>query len=123
MRTTTPVIPPAASSEETATTQTVLAFEDNRLASILFGQYGENLALIERRLGVVADQRGNYVTLTGSRGACEQARHVLQGLYEQIKRGRELPSGDVEGAIRMAVAQGSLFEFDAATARANEEIN
>ena len=39
----------------------VLAFEDNRLASILFGQYGQNLALIERRLGVVAEQRGNHV--------------------------------------------------------------
>ena len=57
MRTTDPVIPPAAASEETATTQTALAFEDNKLASILFGQYGQNLALIERRLGVVAEQR------------------------------------------------------------------
>jgi len=79
------VIPPAAASEETATTQTVLAFEDNKLASVLFGQYGQNLALIERRLGVIADQRGNHVTLEGSRGACEQARRVLEGLYERIK--------------------------------------
>ena len=59
MRTTTPVIPPAATSEDTATTQVVLNFDDNKLASILFGQYGENLALLERRLGVGADQRGN----------------------------------------------------------------
>ncbi len=123
MRATTPVIPPAAASEDTATTQVVLNFDDNKLASILFGQYGQNLALIERRLGVVADQRGNYVTIAGSRGASEQTRHVLQSLYEQIKRGHELASGDVEGAIRLAVAQGSLFEFDAASARASEEIN
>src|SRR5512147_1958034 len=99
LRTTDSVIPPAAASEETATTQTVLAFEDNRLASILFGQYGQNLALIERRLGVVAEQRGNHVTLDGSRGACEQARRVLEGLYENLKRGRDLSQGDVEGAI------------------------
>ena len=79
------MIPPAAVSEETATTQVVLAFEDNKLASLLFGQYGQNLALIERRLGVVADQRGNHVTLEGSRGGCEQARRVLEGLYERIK--------------------------------------
>ena len=123
MPTTTPVIPPAATSEETATTQVVVNFEDNRLASVLFGQYGENLALIERRLGVVADQRGNYVTISGSRSGCEQARHVLQNLYEQIKRGHELASGDVEGAVRMVIAQGSLFEFDPAMARASEEIN
>src|SRR5579885_3303604 len=83
-------IPPAAAFEETATTQIVLAFDDNRLASILFGQYGQNLALIERRLNVVAEQRGNHVTVEGSRDAVEQARHVLESLYEQIKRGNEL---------------------------------
>ena len=104
--------------------QTVLAFEDNKLASVLFGQYGQNLALIERRLGVVADQRGNHVTLEGSRGTCEQARRVLEGLYEQIKLDHELSSGDVEGAIRQAIAQGSLFDFDPASGRgAFEEIN
>src|SRR5713101_7918140 len=105
-------------------TQIVVAFDDNRLASALFGQYGQNLALIERRLGVVVEQRGNHVTLEGSRDACEQARRVLEGLYEQLKRGRDLVTGDVEGAIRLAIAQGSLFDFDAETARPSfEEIN
>jgi phosphate starvation-inducible protein PhoH and related proteins len=118
------VIPSAAASEETATTQVVLAFEDNRLASVLFGQYGQNLALVERRLGVLAEQRGNHVTLEGSRGACEQARHVLEGLFEQVKRNHDLSQGDVEGAIRQAIAQGSLFDFDPSSARAAfEEIN
>jgi phosphate starvation-inducible PhoH-like protein len=124
LRTSDPAIPPAAASDETATTQTVLAFEDNKLASILFGQYGQNLALIERRLGVTADQRGNHVTVDGSRGACEQARRVLEGLYEQIKAGRDVTQGDVEGAIRQAIAQGSLFDYDPAEPRrAFEEIN
>jgi len=111
-------------SAEGAPTQVVLAFDDNRFASMLFGQYGQNLALIERRLGVVAEQRGNHVTLDGSRDGVEQARRVLEGLYEQIKRGNDLVAGDVEGAIRLAIAQGSLFDFDAATTRpAFEEIN
>src|SRR5215467_3823525 len=102
-------------------TQIVVAFDDNRLASALFGQYGQNLALIERRLGVVADQRGNHVTVAGARDGCEQARHVLEGLYDQLKRGHDLTTGDVEGAIRLAIAQGSLFDFDAATARTSFE--
>ena len=106
------------------TTHTVLTFDDNRLASQLFGQYGQNLAMIERRLGAVAEQRGNQITLDGSRDAVEQARRVLQGLYERIKRGEELVSGDVEGAIRLAIAQGSLFDYDPATERPSfEEIN
>ena len=90
----------------------VLTFDDNRLASQLFGQYGQNLALIERRLGAALDQRGNQVTLEGSRDAVEQARRVLQGLYERLGRGDEVTPGDVEGAIRLAISQGSLFDYD-----------
>jgi phosphate starvation-inducible PhoH-like protein len=105
-------------------TQIVLTFDDNRLASTLFGQYGQNLALIERRLGVAATSRGNHVTLQGTREACEQARQVLESLYERLKRGDELVQGDVDGTIRMTLSQGSLFDFDPASARENfEEIN
>ena len=100
-------------------TQTMLAFDDNKLASTLFGQYGQNLALIERKLDVVADSRGNHVTIEGTREACDQARHVLESLYEQLRNGADLVAGDVEGAIRQAVAQGSLFDGDATTARPN----
>jgi phosphate starvation-inducible PhoH-like protein len=99
------------------TAQIALTFDDNRLASALFGQYGQNLALIERRLGVVATSRGNQVTLEGPREGCEQARRVLEGLYERLKRGDELVQGDVDGAIRLAISQGSLFDFDPAAAR------
>ena len=104
---------------EEPTTQTVLAFDDNKLASTLFGQYGQNLALVERKLGVVADSRGNLVTIEGTRDACDQARTVLETLYEQLKTGGDLASGDVEGAIRQAMAQGSLFDSDSPTAQPN----
>jgi phosphate starvation-inducible PhoH-like protein len=106
------------------TAQIVLTFDDNRLASILFGQYGQNLALIERRLAVVANSRGNQVTVEGSREACDQARRVLESLYDRLKRGDDLVQGDVEGTIRQALSQGSLFDFDQAAARQDfEEIN
>ncbi len=105
-------------------TQIVVAFDDNRAASALFGQYGQNLALIERRLNVMADSRGNHITLAGSQDGCDAARRVLENLYEQAMRGQELSQGDVEGAIRAVIAQGSLFDFDPKAARANfDEIN
>jgi phosphate starvation-inducible PhoH-like protein len=117
------VVSPDAATDDVPT-HIALTFDDNRLASTLFGQYGQNLALIERRLGVVAEQRGNQVTIDGSRDGVEQARRVLNGLYERLKRGDELISGDVEGAIRLAIAQGSLFDYDPASARPSfEEIN
>jgi phosphate starvation-inducible protein PhoH and related proteins len=106
------------------TTQIVLTFDDNRLASTLFGQYGQNLALIDRRLGVAATSRGNQVTIDGPRDACDQARRVLESLYERIKRGDELTQCEVDGTIRLALSQGSLFDFDPATARESfEELN
>ncbi|MDF2994858.1 MAG: phoH [Xanthobacteraceae bacterium] len=100
--------------ESGAPAQIVLAFDDNRLASLLFGHYGQNLALIERRLDVVAEQRGNHVTIEGAREACDQARHVLETLYARLKKGGELATGDVEGVIREAASQGFLFDFDPA---------
>jgi phosphate starvation-inducible PhoH-like protein len=113
----TPVSPKA--SDEPAI-QTMLAFDDNKLASVLFGQYGQNLALIERKLDVVADSRGNHVTIEGRREACDQARRVLEALYEQLKNGADITQGDVEGAIRQVMAQGSLFDNTVpAAARSN----
>jgi|SRR5690349_10056303 phosphate starvation-inducible PhoH-like protein len=79
---------------------------------MLFGQYGQNLALIERRLGVVAEQRGNHVAVAGPPEGVAQARRVLEGLYARLKQGDELIAGDVEGAIRLAIAQGSLFDYE-----------
>jgi phosphate starvation-inducible protein PhoH and related proteins len=80
--------------------------------------------LIERRLNVVANSRGNHITIEGTREACEQARRVLESLYERLKRGDELVAGDVDGTIRLALSQGSLFDFDPAAARESfEEIN
>src|SRR5580698_2461431 len=97
------------------TAQILLTFDDNRLASVLFGQYGQNLALIERRLGVAATSRGNQVTIDGPREAADQARRVLESLYERLNRGDELTQGDVDGTIRLALSQGSLFDFDPST--------
>jgi phosphate starvation-inducible PhoH-like protein len=92
-------------NEREAQAQIVLAFDDNQLAMRLFGRHSENLALIERRLDVVADQRGNQVTLEGSRESCERARLALESLYESLRNGLEITSGDVEGAIRQVTAR------------------
>jgi phosphate starvation-inducible protein PhoH and related proteins len=82
----------------------VVAFDDNQRAMRLFGLHSENLALIERRLDVVAEQRGNHVTIEGRREACDQARRALESLYENLQSDHEITSGDVEGAIRQVTA-------------------
>src|SRR3979409_1885940 len=105
-------------------TQVVIDFDDNRAASALVGPYGQNLALIERRLGVVVASRGNHITPPGPRDAGPARRRGPDTMYAQATQGHDLAQGDVEGAIRAVIAQGSLFEFDAKTVKSSfETIN
>jgi phosphate starvation-inducible PhoH-like protein len=105
-------------------TQVVIDFDDNRAASALVGPYGQNLAQIERRLGVVVDSKGNHITIGGTRDGCDAARRVLETLYAHAVKGQDVDQGEVEGAIRAVIAQGSLFEFDAKSAKsAFDSIN
>jgi phosphate starvation-inducible protein PhoH and related proteins len=87
----------------------VLTFDDNRLASSVFGRHDQNLNFIEKRLKIEATPRGNLVALRGSAEACEQARAVLEILYARAKKGEHIGVGDVDGAIRMVSGQGTLF--------------
>ncbi len=86
-----------------------LAFDDNKLASLVFGHYDQNLAKLERRLGIIASANGNMVTIKGGPDACEHARRSLENLYERVKAGQSVSLGDVDGAIQESALQGSLF--------------
>jgi phosphate starvation-inducible PhoH-like protein len=96
---------PAVSRAEADKQRIDLAFDNNRLASQLYGEFDQNLALIERRLGVDARARGNMVTLAGPPPALALARRVLESLYDRLLEGHDLVQGDVDGAIRMAEAE------------------
>ncbi len=82
----------------------VLTFDNNKHASAIYGQFDQNLALIEQKLGVDLRSKGNQLSVRGSSVAAEQARRALDYLYERAQKGAEIAPSDVEGAIRMAVA-------------------
>ena len=50
-------------------TQVVIAFDENRAVSALVGPYGQNLAQLERRFGIVVDSHGKHSTIAGWRDA------------------------------------------------------
>ena len=94
-----------------------LAFDNNKLASIVFGHFDQNIATIERRLGVTANANGNHVVIRGPREASEHARRVFELLYARARQGQRAGPGDVDGAIREGAQQDSLFpESDGARA-------
>jgi phosphate starvation-inducible PhoH-like protein len=81
----------------------VVAFDDNRMASLLFGEFDQHLATLETMLGVDAVARGNQVTIRGPADACARARLALDILYIRVQEGHTIEKGDVEGAVRMAI--------------------
>ena len=90
-----------------------LTFDDNRLASLVFGQYDQNVAHIERRLEVVATALGNHLVIKGPPDAAEKARRVFERLYARVRTGgNPLTLGDVDGAIKETTQQGVLFPAD-----------
>jgi phosphate starvation-inducible PhoH-like protein len=86
----------------------VLTFDNNRLATQLFGQFDEHLAMIEQQLGIDAVARGNMIDIRGSAEAVRRARLALEHLYARLEAGEKIEKGDVDGAIRMALAEDQL---------------
>jgi phosphate starvation-inducible protein PhoH and related proteins len=92
--------------------ETTLAFDNNSLVSLVFGHYDQNLATIERKLGVTANANGNHVVIKGPKDAADHARRVFEMLYDRARLGQTADLGDVESAIAEGALQGSLFPND-----------
>ena len=78
-------------------THIVLAFDDTKLIGELFGQFDQNLALIEQRLGVDAIAKGNQVEVKGSKIECENTRKILENLYGRLQLGHEIQTARCRG--------------------------
>jgi phosphate starvation-inducible PhoH-like protein len=94
-----------------------LQFDDNRLLPLLFGEHDQNLARIEKELGVSLVSRGNQLAISGPPVAIAVARLALTGLYQRLKRGLAVDRGEVDAAMRLARqddgAEPNLFGADA----------
>lgn len=93
-----------------------LSFANNSLLPALFGDHDRNLEIIEKNLSVTAVSRGGNVAITGEADAANNARRVLELLYQRLERGKQVGAADVEAAIRMireeqlSDGQGSLLD-------------
>jgi phosphate starvation-inducible PhoH-like protein len=101
--------PPPAPLGLSEDAEIALTFDDNRLASLVFGHYDQNIAHVERRLGVMLNALGNRVIIKGEPDSASRARRVLESLYERVRREGALTLGDVDGIIQESTLQGSLF--------------
>ena len=59
-------------------------FDKPHLLGRVFGQYDQNLVIIENRLGVYIGARGNKLQIEGETEATVSALDVLTGLYKRV---------------------------------------
>ncbi len=78
--------------------------EDNGLAVRLFGEGGDNIRRIEKKLGVELNTRGNLVTISGDQEKAEAAKGLILGLYELMGKGYQLNPHDLDYATRMVLS-------------------
>ncbi|MEO1250354.1 MAG: phosphate starvation-inducible protein PhoH, partial [Pseudomonadota bacterium] len=64
-----------------------IAFDDNRLLPMLYGEHDRNLSRIEHQLGVTLASRGNRITVRGPREQSDQALLVLNSLWDRLQQG------------------------------------
>jgi len=84
-----------------ATQRVDISFDDNRLLPLLYGEHDTHLLRIEHQLGVSIASRGNTVTIKGPAEPVEQARLVLETLWQRLSQGQAVANADIDGVIRL----------------------
>ena len=79
-----------------------LDFDQPYLLGPLFGDYDRHLVMIEDRLGVHINARGNRVMIEGEPDSAARARDVLVGLYNRLDQGQDVDGAAVDAVIGMA---------------------
>jgi len=77
-----------------------VTIEDNAIALALFGEAGENLKRLEKKLGVKLDARGNMVVVHGESQKVQMAERLLKELCELMQKGYVIHPTDIDYAIR-----------------------
>jgi phosphate starvation-inducible PhoH-like protein len=87
----------------------VVTFEDNRSLSLACGNFDQNIARMERRLGVAIHTNGNKVSIKGPSKSVDLAKDVLQEIYGRAHSGESLVVGDIDGIIEELYSHDRLY--------------
>ena len=96
---------PGSSDKEGAQPK-VLQFDDNSLLPLLFGEHDQNLARLEKQLGVSLVSRGNRLAIQGPEDSALAAGQALEALYARLKKGLQVGDAEVDAVVRMARSAG-----------------
>ncbi|MGA7277730.1 MAG: PhoH family protein [Desulfocapsaceae bacterium] len=83
-----------------------LLFDDNELASTLYGDLNKNLQILENGAGVKIHVRGTSAKITGSQHDVIIAANLLNQLYDLITTGYPVYSSDFAFGLKILQANG-----------------
>jgi phosphate starvation-inducible PhoH-like protein len=78
-----------------------IRFDDNELVKALCGERNGNLRLVEKRLGITINIRGNDLLLHGPQPDVEMAENLLNQLYGLLTDGYPIYDRDIEYSLRI----------------------
>jgi phosphate starvation-inducible protein PhoH and related proteins len=78
-----------------------LRFDSNDVVRTLYGERNCNVTLIEKRLGIAINIRGNDLIMQGNMLELEMAENLLNQLYGLIKDGYPVYERDIDYSIRI----------------------
>ena len=87
-----------------------IAFQDNSLLPMLFGDEDIHLTKLEKKFNVQATTRGNMLAISGEKADVDSCRAVVESLYADLKKGVEIGSKEVDAAIRMNASHAESRE-------------
>ena len=85
-----------------------ISFPDNELMRALCGEQNAHLNLMEKKIGVSVNLRGNVLLLKGGDWEVDLAEKVLSQLYGLLESDYPLYSNDVAHAIRILSGDGAV---------------
>ena len=78
-----------------------MTFDNNELVKALCGERNGNLRLVEKRLGITINIRGNDLLLHGPQPDVEMAENLLNQLYGLLADGYPIYDRDIEYSLRI----------------------
>ena len=77
-----------------------LEFEDNDILPLLFGEHNSHLKYIEDKVGVSIADRGNTLTLSGTKREVKTAEAILNILHNRIEEQQDVSTAEIDAALR-----------------------
>lgn len=81
------------------TTKTI-TFRDSSILPLLFGEHNSHISHLEKILGIVIQDKGNVLTISGEAKAVRKAVKTLKDLRKKIEKKQDVGIADIDASLR-----------------------